>query len=421
MKKSHCVLVLGGYVNGFSIIQELYEKKVREIILFAYSRELASYSNKINKFVLIEKTPESLHREIKKLHNEYEKIIVFPTSDLHLEHLHALYNDICSFCFLSFNPKNLQKCLDKSVQYSYCEKLGIPYPKTFSIQVKEDIEKIKLLPFPILLKPNKREDLKGKVFRNKKINSPEDLDEVREYIETHLASGIKFLASEMIPGNDDCIYAYVAYRDMKGKILNEWTGRKLAQYPNNFGVFSSASNEAPAEVRIQGRALLEGMDLKGIAEPEFKYDSRDKKYKLMEINLRSMMWHRMGNLSGVDLHYSQYLDALGEKVDCQTQIKNKDIHFVYLKHEIINLTRRKNYLRTFIRNIKDSEKTYIAVYDEKDIQPFLKDCIDMAGGIIAKFLRVLRMNLPRKPQISLFPGFWRANRISDHADDPDNF
>jgi len=44
MKKNHCVLVLGGYVNGYSIIQELYEKKVEEIILFGYSREIASYS-----------------------------------------------------------------------------------------------------------------------------------------------------------------------------------------------------------------------------------------------------------------------------------------------------------------------------------------------------------------------------------------
>ena len=65
---------------------------------------------------------------------------------------------------------------------------------------------------------------------------------------------------------------------------------------------------------VQGRKLLNGMDIKGIAQPEFKYDFRDQKYKLMEINLRSMMWHRVGNLSGVNLQYSQYLDALGEKV-----------------------------------------------------------------------------------------------------------
>jgi predicted ATP-grasp superfamily ATP-dependent carboligase len=79
------------------------------------------------------------------------------------------------------------------------------------------------------------------------------------------------------------------------------------------------------------------MNIYGIAEPEFKYDHRDGKYKLTEINLRSMMWHRVGNLSGVNIQYSQYLDALGKTVPHQDQLKNKNIHFVYLRHEIINI------------------------------------------------------------------------------------
>jgi len=405
MKKSHCVLVLGGNVNGYSIIQELYEKKVREIILFAYSRELATYSNKIKKFVLIDKTPESLHQNIEKLHTVYEKIIVFPTDDLQLENLHKLYNKINSFCFLPFNPENLQSCLDKHVQYTYCEELGIPYPKTIYIHEKKDLKNIELIQSPILLKPSKRDDLRGKVFRNLKIDSPDDLNKVKKEMENNLDSGIKFLASEIIPGGEDCIYAYVAYRDMNGKILNEWTGKKLAQYPDNFGVFASASNEAPDEVKIQGRKLLNKMDIKGIAQPEFKYDTRDKKYKLMEINLRSMMWHRVGNLSGVNLQYSQYLDAMGEKVCSQVQIKNKDIHFIYLKYEIINLVRRRKYLRTFIRNLKESDETYIAVYDRQDIRPFLKDYMNMAIGAVRKFLRALRMKLTHKQLVHFFK-FW---------------
>ncbi|HWR25001.1 MAG TPA: hypothetical protein VN278_02095, partial [Methanosarcina sp.] len=188
-------------------------------------------------------------------------------------------------------------------------------------------------------------------------------------------------------GNESCIYAYVAYRDMQGRILNEWTGKKLAQYPNSFGVFSSASNEAPEEVRILGKTLLSGIDIKGIAEPEFKYDSRDKKYKLMEINLRSMMWHRVGNLSGVNLQYTQYLDALGKTVEPQIQIKDKDIHFIYLNHEIINLLFRKNYFPVFKKNIWDSDESHIAVYDKSDIKPFLKDIIGLPRMIFRRFMR----------------------------------
>jgi len=389
MKKNDCALVLGGYVNGYSIIKELHEKKIEEIILFGCSRELASYSNKIKKFVLIDGTPDSLRREIEKLHQEYEKIIIFPTNDLQLENLNTIYTEIHSFCFLPFNHENLLSCLDKYVQYSYCEKLGVPYPKTILLQKKEDLENIKTLQFPVLLKPNKREDLKIKIFRNLKIGKPGDLKKLNKKIEKYLDSGIKFLASEIIPGDGDCIYAYVGYRDKKGRTLNEWTGKKLSQYPDNFGVFSAASNEAPEEVLLQGRTLLNGMDIQGIAQPEFKYDYRDKKYKLMEINLRSMMWHRVGNLSGVNLQYTQYLDALGKKISPQMQVKNKKIHYLYMKHEIKNLIMRRNYIRTFLRNVTESDETHFAIYDKRDIKPFLKDSTDMAKIDVKKFLRSL--------------------------------
>jgi predicted ATP-grasp superfamily ATP-dependent carboligase len=341
--------------------------------------------------VLIDKTPDSLQKEIEELRKEYKKIIIFPTDDLQLENLNNIYPEIHSFCFLPFNPENLLTCLDKYIQYSYCEKLGVPYPKTVFLQKKEDLENIKTIPFPILLKPSKREDLRRRVFRNLKIDNSEDLEKAKKNIEDHLESGIKFLASEIIPGDGSCIYAYVGYRDRKGRILNEWTGKKLSQYPDNFGVFSAASNEATEEVLVQGRTLLNGMDIKGIAQPEFKYDSRDKKYKLTEINLRSMMWHRMGSLSGVDLHYSQYLDALGKKVSPQVQVKNKNIHFLYLKHETRNLIMQRKYLRTFLKNIIESDETHFAVYDRKDIKPFLKDSTDIVRSAIGKFLRALRI------------------------------
>ncbi len=301
--------------------------------------------------------------------------------------MHKIHPEISPYCFLPFKPQNLHNCLDKYTQYSYCQKLGIPYPKTVYLQAKEDLENIHTLQFPVLLKPNKREDLKRKVFRNMQLHSPEDLEKVERNLETHFNNGIKFLASEIIPGDEDCLYAYVAYRSMNGKILNEWVGKKLAQYPDNFGVFSSASNQAPEAVRIQGRKLLEGMDIIGIAQPEFKFDFRDNQYKLMEINLRSMMWHRVGNLSGVNLQYSQYLDALGQEVNYQTQESNKDIHFIYLKHEIINFMRRKKYFQVFMRNIRNSGETHLAVYDKKDLKPFLKDCVDIVMSVIDKVFR----------------------------------
>jgi D-aspartate ligase len=388
-KKNTCALILGGYVNGYSIIQELHEKKINDIILFDTSKKIGSYSNKIKKFVLIDKTPESLYLQINKLHNIYNKIIIFPTDDLELENLHKIYYKIKSFCFLPFNYDNLLECSDKRIQYSYCDKFGVPYPKTLSIENGDDLKKITSMQFPILIKPTKREKID--VFTNLQLNNIKDLEENLQYLQHYLSLRIKFLASEIIPGDGSNIYAYVGYRNQNGDIVNEWTGKKLSQFPDDFGVFSSASNKAPEEILKLGKVLLNGMNIIGIAEPEFKYDYRDQKFKLMEINLRSMMWHRVGNLSGVNIQYSQYLDGIGESVQNQSQIKDTDIHFVYLKHEIINLITRRGYHRIFIRNIFKSDKTYFALYDIKDIKPFLIDCKDIIMSVLGVGLRTLKI------------------------------
>lgn len=389
-KKTY-VLVLGGYVNGYSIIKELHSCGVDNIALMSYGKSLASYSNKINYFKSIEKTSQSLLESLKDLKERCEYIVIFPTDDLQLENLHAIYNDIKDFCFVPFNYENVLESLDKYVQYSYCEKYDVPYPKTQSIETLEDIKKIEFMMFPVLVKPNKRDDLVTDVFRSLFLETIEDYNKNVLKLEYFIDKNITFLASEFIPGDDTNIYAYVGYRTQNGKIVNEWIGKKLTQFPDKFGVFSSGSNEAPKIVNVQGRKLLEVMNLKGICEPEFKYDSRDGKYKLMEINLRSMMWHRVGNLSGVNIQYSQYLDAIGETVPKQIQNQEKRVHLVYMKHEILNLLNRKGYWKHFKHNVFGSKNREFAIWDKSDIKPFLFDSIGLLKGLVGQCLRALKI------------------------------
>ena len=391
MKKNNCAVVLGGYLNGYCIVEELWEKCVREIIVIDSAKRFSSYSNKIKQYILIEKNREGLLRELTNLSSEYEKLIIYPTDDRELEILWSIKEEIENFCFIPVNKEKLPQQMDKYWQYKVCDEVGVPHPKTVLIEKAEDIDKIASIPFPVLIKPVKREDIDRKVFRNLQIKNKGELTERKNQLVQLLTNKIILMASEIIPGDGSNIYAYVCYRNMGGEILNEWTGKKLSQYPDDFGVFASASNQAPPIVLEQGRKLIEGLDAKGVCQPEFKYDARDGKYKLMEVNLRSMMWHRTGNLSGVNLQYTQYLDALGQKPVKQEQNREDNIHFVYLKHEIINLITRKNYYRIFYNNIFKSDKTYIAVFDLRDPVPFAVDCIDTLKMMVGTCLKTLKI------------------------------
>jgi D-aspartate ligase len=381
LKESSCAVIIGGYVNGYSIIQELSENKVKNIILFDASRTMASYSNKIARFILTDLSCFSLQKELEILSREYDLIVLFPTDDKQLENLYSLSEKISAYCFIPFNKENFPECVDKYYQYTRCERLGVPCPKTIEIKHADDIADISTLTYPVIIKPKTRLDQKRKIFRNFQLQNEQELRENKDYLIGFIRQKIEFVASEIIPGDGSNIYAYVGYRDTSGRILNEWTGKKLSQFPDDFGVFSSASNMAPKEILQQGRTILNGMNLKGIAEPEFKYDPRDGKYKLMEINLRSMMWNRVGTLSAVKIHYTQYIDALGDTVPACNQEKSAVIHFVSLRHEILNVLSRKRYGRVFLHNLFAGDKTYFAFFDKHDLKPFLFDCLSLISCV----------------------------------------
>lgn len=386
------VLVLGGYVNGYSIIRELYDYSKSDIILFDDKRSLATFSNKIKFYSIIKWEKNLLLNEIRKLHLEYEYIVIFPTDDLQLELLLDIYSDIKDYCFCPFNHHNLKESLNKFVQYSYCEELGVPYPKSVNINSIDDYEKVNSIKLPVIIKPSKREDLKQEVFRSLKIESEFDIKSSEKKIKDLLDKGMSFIASEVIPGDSsNNIFAYTAYRNKKGHILNEWIGRKVTQYPDDYGVMSTTSNEAPEIIKEQGRKLLNGMDLMGICEPEFKYDYRDHKYKLMEINLRSMMWNRVGNLSSVYLQYSQYLDALNVEVPKFKQTQDEQIKFVYFKHELANLIYRKNYFSHFKENVFNTKKRNFAIFEIKDFKPFLWDILSTVKVVLNSCLKRLKV------------------------------
>jgi predicted ATP-grasp superfamily ATP-dependent carboligase len=374
-KKSVAVVTIGGYVNGYNIIRELHDANIPNILLIDYTKSIASYSNKIKDFFLIKRTPTDLLETLQRIHEEYEYIVLYPTDDYTIEMLIEIYRHISQCCFVPFNIQTIAKSLDKSHQYKICTDIGIPIPQTITLTSIEDLQLLSTIQFPIIVKPLQRNDISNTtVFRSKQYTSIQET-ETDTILQKLFQEGYQFIASEIIPGDGSNIYAYTAYRDTKGIIKNEWIGKKLSQYPNDFGVFSSAANEAPEIIREYGKKLLHALDVYGIAEPEFKYDARDNTYKLMEVNLRSMMWHRLGNRSGVTLQLTQYKDALGQQMPTLTQDMSTRTHFVYMKHELINLCTRPRYYKTFFYNLHAGEITTWAVFDTSDIRPAIVDSI----------------------------------------------
>ncbi len=370
-------IILGSYINGYSIIQELYENNVRDIYVLDVSKDVSAYSNKINGFYKIKNNEDSIFNVLKEISHKYDLLVLYPNQDIYVEHLCNLYPAIKDFCFIAFNPENAVLFQDKMVQYQFCKILDVPCPNVLGINNEDDLKKIYTLTMPVLIKPTKRDNLSSRVFRTLLLNTEKDFETHLEQLKNFVSEGVTFVASEVIPGDGSNIFAYTGYRSRTGDILGEWIGKKLAQFPDDFGVFSSASNQAPKLLIEQSRKLLNGMDLWGVNEPEYKFDHRDGQYKLMEINLRPMMWHRVGALSSVPLNYIQYLEATGEKIPRFDQDQTTNIHYVFLTYELINLLTRKGYYKIFKQNLFHGDKTVPAIWDCKDPFPFFFSFINV--------------------------------------------
>lgn len=382
-------VVLGSYVNGYSIVRELTENGVSEIIVMDVVKDVAAFSKKVNHFIKIQNTAKSLRSALSTLSTSYDLLILYPNQDIYVEYLSDMYPEIAGYSFMAFNPENAVAYQDKMKQYQFCKELQVPHPEVVLLQEEQDLDLLHSFQFPVLLKPTMRDNLRADVFRNLKLENEADIAKHAPDISAHLRFGTQFVASEIIPGDGSNINSYTAYRSRDGEILGEWIGKKLSQFPNDFGVFASASNQSSHTVLEQGRTLLHGMDLWGVNQPEFKYDYRDGKYKLMEINLRPMMWHRVGALSGIPLNYIQYLDATNQQIPEYMQDRESEIHYIYLNYELINLIYRRNYLPIFKDIMLGGDRRVLALWDRNDPLPFLGSFL----SVFRRFRHYLRTQM----------------------------
>ena len=249
------------------------------------------------------------------------------------------------------------------------QKIGVPIPKTIKISHESEISNIYKIELPFIAKPIKRNDRVSDIFRNFICYNSKQIETLKIIIKKNLSHDCAFIVSELIPGKDHCIYAttILAY---EGKVINFWTGRKLTQYPDAFGVFATAENIKNDLVEKQSFDFVRHIKWTGIIEPEFKFDFRDGKFKLMEANLRPMMWHRVGTLSRVNLNLDFIKHNEYEEPKYSNQSNDK-VLLIFALHEIYNVLKGRSNAKRLIAKIKKADVIGFSVFNKRDLKPFI--------------------------------------------------
>lgn len=167
------------------------------------------------------------------------------------------------------------------------------------------------LPYPVIVKPSNVIQYNHLSFEGKnKIYKVDSQDELNRVISLIKAGGYTdtLIVQEFIPGDDSYLFDAVAYVDSSHRVrLLSFAQIGLQEHSRNMvgnaAVLINGYNQFghTHEVEAKMKQFLEEIGYSGFAEFDLKYDPRDQKFKVLEINARQG-------------RSSYYLTALGENL-----------------------------------------------------------------------------------------------------------
>lgn len=232
--------------------------------------------------------------KIKQKYLDYQLILI-PCSDEYASLVINNKEELKDYFLINIIDKGMQEKLEnKKDFYEICEKYNLAYPNTVIIKGKsdKDIKKIEdKLSYPIALKANDSINYYNTYFEGKKkaykINNKDELIKTLDKIYKAGYCG-EMIVQDFIPGDSSNMVVLNAYVDSKSKVRMMSLGKCLLDevLPLNIGNYNALATFGNDKIYKQYKKFLEEISYKGFANFDLKYDERDGKYKVFEINIR---------------------------------------------------------------------------------------------------------------------------------------
>lgn len=271
------------------------------------------------------------------------------------EHKH-MFQEICEVPIPNYNI--LLKAFDKLQTAMCAERANIPIPKTYFFDNRDELRIFSEdADYPLIIKPRFGGGASVFLF---KVNSKNELIRAFDTITNKYGPPI---IQEYIPGGSGQMHMVNVLFNKKSDPLVVFTAQKIREYPISGGITTCGVSTHNPELIRYATKLFSQLGWYGVAEAEFKVDSRDGKYKLIEINPRFWQYLQLPIACGVNFPYLLYKTALEEDVECLTSYKIGLKYINPLKDLLsvpLNLY-KYNFNTNVVREMVDSyrgEKTY---------------------------------------------------------------
>ncbi len=213
-------------------------------------------------------------------------------------------------------PEGLVDSLcSKKQMHLLAKRAGIPTPETIFPQNRRDVnEFLRSAAFPVMLKAIDGTRLCERIGKKMFIvDSAQELLGLYDRFEE--AAEPNFMLQEYIPGGEDSVWMFNGYFNQDSDCLLGFTGKKIRQCPAYTGYTSLGVCVRNDTVDTLTRSFMRGIGYCGVLDIGYRYDRRDGRYKVLDVNPRIGATFRLfvGN-NGLDVARAFYLDMTGQHV-----------------------------------------------------------------------------------------------------------
>jgi D-aspartate ligase len=241
------------------------------------------------------------------------KPILIPTTDSGAiwvaEHAAALQT---VFRFQNPDSKLVHVLCDKSRMQELARECELPTALSIVPRSKEDVSLfLDTAKLPVIVKATDAARLRARTGKSKfLINSSQELLELYDH------AGDKeqptFLIQEFVPGED---WMFNGYFDENSRCVFGITGKKLRRFPVHTGVTSLGVCLRNGTVEIQTAEFMKAIGYQGILDIGYRYDRRDGRYKVLDVNPRIGCTFRLFTATnGLDVVRALYLHMTGHSI-----------------------------------------------------------------------------------------------------------
>jgi len=362
-------LITGGDYRGLGIVRSLGRQGIPVWVLKQDGQLLgpaSRYARRSLRWPLEDERRQLnflLELAVRERLNEW---VLLRTSDECVVLIARHHELLAEYYRLTTPPWNaLRWICDKRLLHRLAQDLSLDQPWTFCPRNREELASLEC-PFPVILKPAMRLGLNR--FNNAKAWRVEDRASLlARYDEAcALVGPDMIMVQEVVPGWGEAQFSFAALcKD--GCPLASIVARRTRQFPMDFGRFSTyvETVEEPQVIEPAVR-LLAATRFTGLVEVEFKRDSRNGKYQVLDINPRVWGWHTLSRRAGVDFPYLLWLLARGESVPAvQGRSGERWMRLCAdLPMAIQEIMRGRLSLWTYMRSLKGSWESAIFAWDD---------------------------------------------------------